>query len=253
MMAMNISKNVSQGERIVCMAAGVALGVYASRRIGRRSGGSLALASAAALMARGASGYCPVNGLLGRGTNVGDTRKALAGSRGIRLEESVTIHASATSLYDLWRPLTNLPSVMRHVERVDVIDHQTSHWVVQGPVGIRFEWDAKLINDVKPHVIAWQSLPGSEVTSAGSVTFRERQSRRGLATEVTVTLQYDPVGGKAAALLAWLVGQSPSSMLREDLQRFKTQVEAREAPMTQAGTYLPRPMVGTLSGMNARR
>lgn len=228
---MNIRTNVDSRERIVCVAAGVALGVYALRR--QKPVSPLALTSAAGLIARGVSGYCPANHLLGRGTNVGDTRKALAGNRGIRLEESVTIRASATSLYDRWRPLTTLPELMRQVERVDVIDARTSHWVVQGPVGMQFEWDAELINDVKPNLIAWRSLPGAEVVSAGSVAFRERQRRGGPVTELTVTLQYEHVGGKAAALLAWLIGQSPESMLREDLRRFKALIEAGEAPTAQ--------------------
>lgn len=226
-------------ERIVCVAAGVALGVYASR-LTRKPMSTLALASAASLISRGVSGYCPVNHMLGRGTQVGGARQALAGSRGIRLQERVTIHATANSLYDRWRRLTTLPALMRHVERVDVIDERTSHWVVQGPAGMRFEWDAELINDVKPDVIAWQSLPGSEVMSAGSVTFRERQRRNGPVTELTVTLQYAPVGGKAAALLAGLIGQSPSSMLRKDLRRFKAEIETGRRPGHGTQEQAPR-------------
>jgi uncharacterized membrane protein len=228
-MAMTCRTNVTSRERIVSVAAGVALGAYALRARGKPFS-QFALSTAAGLVARGVSGYCPVNHLAGRGTHVGDTRQALAGSRGIRIEESVTIRASATNLYKRWRPLTTLPDMLRHVERVDVVDDRTSHWVVEGPAGMRFEWDAELINDVKPDLIAWRSLPGAEVISAGSVRFRERERRGGQVTELTVTLQYEPLGGKAAALLAWLIGQSPSSMLREDLRRFKAQIEAGEAP-----------------------
>jgi len=53
----------------------------------------------------------------------------------------------------------------------------------------------------------------------------------GKSTAVTVTMQYQPPIGKAAAALAWLAGQSPASHLREDLQRMKELLEyQREAP-----------------------
>jgi len=246
---MKIKQNVHRYERVVSVAAGVALGVYAIRRHGK-VGSSFALATAGSLLARGFSGYCPANGLLGRGKDVGETRDALAGSGGIKLKESVTIRTSAKELYALWRPLTGLPDFMQHVERVDVIDARTSRWVMKGPAGMRYEWDAELINDVKPDLIAWRSLPGSEVVSAGSVTFRERERRGGVATEVTVTLQYDALGGKAGAFIAWMMGQSPASMLREDLRRFKSQVEANEAP-TRARVHGARSVLGKVAGVDA--
>lgn len=247
---MTLRKNVNSTERIVCTAAGVALGVYAAR-LARREGTHVALVSAAALVARGVSGYCPVNAVLGRGTNAGDTREALAGNRGIKLEDSVTIRASATSLYDQWRSLDRLPDLMRHVERVDVLDGRRSHWVMKGPAGMRWEWDAELINDVRPDLIAWRSLPGAEVVSAGSVRFRERHRRGGQVTEVTVTLQYEPTGGKAGAALAWLIGQSPSSMLREDLRAFKARIEAQEAPTTHARSHGDRSLLGKIARVDA--
>jgi len=242
--------NVSSGERIACMAAGMALGMFAARAR-RGSARWVVLSSAAALLGRGATGYCPINHAVGRGRNVGDTREALAGSRGIKIVESVTIRADAQSLYDTWRRLENLPTVMRHLETVDVIDEKTSHWVMRGPAGIRFEWDAEIINDVTPTLIAWRSLPGSAVVSAGSVQFHERQRRGGVATELTVTMQYSALGGKASDMLAWLVGQSPASMLREDVRRFKAQVEAHEAPTTRARSHGPRSVAGRIARVDA--
>jgi uncharacterized membrane protein len=245
-----IRKNVGSSERIVCMATGMALAAFAARAR-RGSARSVVLSSAAALVGRGAFGYCPVNDIVGRGRTVGDTRDALSGSRGIKVVESVTIRTDAAALYETWRKLEQLPALMSHLERVDVLDDQKSHWVMRGPAGMRFEWDAEIINDVKPNLIAWQSLPGSDVVSAGSVQFREVQRRGAVATELTVTMQYSPFGGKASDMLAWLVGQSPASMLREDLRRFKAQVEARETPTTEARSHGPRSIVGRLAGVDA--
>jgi uncharacterized membrane protein len=242
--------NVGTRERIISMTAGMALGAFAARAP-RGSARAVLLSSAAALVGRGASGYCPVNHALRRGRAVGDTRQELAGSRGIKVVESVTIRTDAVALYESWRHLNNLPLVMSHLERVDIIDAQKSHWVMRGPAGVRYEWDAEIINDVRPTLIAWRSLPGSDVVSAGSVQFRQVERRGGTATEVTVTMQYAPFGGKAAAMIAWLAGQSPASMPREDLRRFKAQVEAREAPTTESRSHGPRSVVSRLAGVDA--
>ena len=70
-----------------------------------------------------------------------------------------------------------------------------SHWVARGPAGIEVEWDARIINDIENKVIAWQSLHGSDVATAGAVTFDETD--RG--TIVHVHMQDNPPGGKLGA------------------------------------------------------
>jgi uncharacterized membrane protein len=120
---------------------------------------------------------------------------------------------------------------MRNVERVQLLDDGRSHWIVRGPAGVPLEWDAEIINEIDGELIAWRSLPGADVASAGSVRFHSIGRHR---TEVVVTLQYDPPGGKTGATLAWLSGQSPASQLRADLRRLKQLMETGEVP-TVAG------------------
>ena len=69
-------------------------------------------------------------------------------------------------------------------------------------------------------------MPGSDVTSAGSVQFAK--ARNGQSTQITVHMQYAPPVGKAGAFLATMFGQSPSATVREDLRRFKQFLEAGE-------------------------
>ena len=100
------------------------------------------------------------------------------------------------------------------------------------PHTITVEWDAEIINEVENQVIGWRSLPGSDVTMAGSVNFD--RVRNGRATRVLVRLQYEPAAGRAGALLARLFGREPSQTIREDLRRFKQLLEAGEVPVAQA-------------------
>ncbi len=115
---------------------------------------------------------------------------------------------------------------MRHLEQVTETAAGMSHWVARGPAGIRVEWDAEIINEVPNRLIGWRSVPGSDLTSAGSVQFAK--ARNGQSTQITVHMQYAPPVGKAGAFLATIFGQSPSATVREDLRRFKQFLEAGE-------------------------
>jgi len=109
---------------------------------------------------------------------------------------------------------------------VTQVDSCRSHWVAKGPAGRRIEWDAEVINEIPGELIAWRTLPGSQLVSAGSVMFKRAAGGRG--TEVRVRLQYDPPAGKVGATVAWLLGHEPAQAIREDLRRFKQLMEAGE-------------------------
>jgi len=214
--------NVEDWERLLSVAIGAGWLAHAARR--RHLVGAV---GALGLIARGAAGFCPVNAAIGRGRRRDDTRRALGGSHGIGVREVVTIECSADDVFAFWNHPDNLPRFMRNVERVQLLDDGRSHWVVRGPAGVTLEWDAEIINEIDGELIAWRSLPGADVASAGSVRFRSRGHHR---TEVTVALQYEPPGGKTGATLAWLSGQSPAAQLRADLRRLKQLMETGEVP-----------------------
>jgi len=119
-----------------------------------------------------------------------------------------------------------LPQVMSHLESVEVINERLSHWVVKTlPIGgPKVEWDAQIINEVENELIGWRSLRGADVDNAGSVRFRRTDDDKG--TELTVTLQFDPPGGRLGALVAKIFGEDPQEKIEEDLQRFKESMEA---------------------------
>lgn len=132
-------------------------------------------------------------------------------------------------VYRFWRRLDNLPRFMTHLNRVTETPDGKSHWVAEAPAGLAVEWDAEVINERENEVLAWRSLPGSDVVTAGSVNFDE--ARDGRSTQVSVNLQYAPPAGKAGAFIATLFGVEPSQTVREDLRRFKQLLEAGEIPI----------------------
>jgi uncharacterized membrane protein len=138
---------------------------------------------------------------------------------GIKVEESVTINRPVLEVYRFWRNFENLPRFMDHLEAVTVIDDVRSHWVAKGPAGTKVEWDAIIHNEVDDELIAWRSLPGSEVNNAGSVHFTPTPD--GTGTDVRVVLSYEPPAGKVGAVVAKLLGEEPSKQVADDLRRFK--------------------------------
>ena len=215
--------SVSQLERWGTIAAAAALIGYG---ISRRTAAGWCLAAGAAPLAyRGVTGRWPA-GMPALLTGGSDTRTALSGSRGIHVRESVRLELPVDEVYRFWRRLDNLPRFMDYLLSVEDLGGGRSHWVAKGPADMRVEWDAEIINEIPNKVLAWRSLPGGDVVSAGSVTFEPARQDRG--TQLTVTLQYAPPAGSLGKLVAGAFGREPSQTIREDLRRLKQILEAGE-------------------------
>jgi uncharacterized membrane protein len=224
-------RNIGRIERWGSIAAGAGLALYGLTR--RGTNGWTAAAVGGLLLQRGATGRCHMYEALGVNTagTGADTRRALGGSAGVNVEESVTINRPVEELYRFWRNLENLPRFMHHLESVERITDTLSRWKAKGPVGKSVEWNAEIINEVPNQVIGWRSIDGSDVVSAGSVNFDDSGAERG--TRVRVRLQYSPPGGKVGAAIAKLMGRDPATEIREDLRRFKQIVETGEVASSE--------------------
>lgn len=221
-------RNISDVERWVSIAAGIGLATYGFTR--RRGAAAWMLGTVGALLVRrGASGHSHTYELFGFNTaGTGeDTRRALGGNAGVVVDESIRINQPVATLYRFWHNLENLPRVMRHLESVERITDTLSRWRAKGPMNTIVEWSAEIINDIPDKLIAWQSIEGSDVVSAGSVHFDDLGPARG--TRVSVRLQYSPPGGKVGAALVKLIGRDAATEIREDLRQFKQTAESRTA------------------------
>ena len=214
--------NISATGRLASTIAGATLAVVGYQR-SNKALGILGMG----LIARGASGWCPVTAAIDPDAqnDTDATKRHLGGSRGVIVEDVITIYRPVSEVYSYWRNLENLPRFMEHLEEVRVTDRFHSHWVARGPLGVHVEWDAEIINDIPPSLLSWKSVGQADVVSAGSVRFRPSGER---ATQVQVKLQYDPPAGKLGATVAWLVGEDPQRQIAEDLRRFKQLLESGE-------------------------
>jgi uncharacterized membrane protein len=217
--------NVSDLERLLSALAGGGL-IAAGALRGSFSGVGLMLIGGS-LVYRGVSGHCMLYQALGIDTAGYDNPAVgVRAQHGFRYEQSLVVQKSPEDLFRYWRRFENLPQVMHHLTSVSQDDERRSHWVAEGPLGKKVEWDAEIINERPNELIAWRSLPGSEMDCAGSVHFEELPANRG--TVVRVSLKYDPPGGQVGASLASLLGAGLEQRVDDDLERFKQMMEAGE-------------------------
>lgn len=197
------------GKRGAAMAGGGALGLV----------GLLSARSPIALLL-GLAGLT----LLARGATNRPLRSMLGGARSgqaFEVEKTIRIDAPPEQVYDMFANYENFPRYMSNVLEVRDLGNRRSHWVVKGPAGTEFTWNAVLTEQDRPHRLAWESEPGAEVAQAGSIRF---EPLRG-GTRVTVHMSYRPPAGMAGHAVASLLGRDPKHQMDDDLARMKTLVE----------------------------
>jgi uncharacterized membrane protein len=195
-------------------------------------GGTLALAGLRNRSLRGAllalvGGGLAYHGATGDKSLQDRVVEATGLDNSLRVEKSVTIiNKSPEDLYRYWRDFANLPSFMKHLQRVDILSDTRSHWVTSAPMNATVEWDAEIVADRPNELIAWASTDSADVDNSGFVHFQP--APRGQGTEVKVVLEYSLPGGKVAAAVAKLFGEEPEQQLGDELRRFKMLMEAGE-------------------------
>jgi len=220
--------NVGDAERWLSAAGGTLLLVNGLKRGSLEGLGMAALGSA--LLYRGLTGHCSGYAMLGVNTAEPHSEAAsVAAGAGVKVTQAITVNRDPEELYRLWRDLESLPRFMQHLVSVRS-EGPISHWVAKAPAGSTVAWDAEIVNEEAPRLIAWRSVEGSQVSTAGSVHFQPGPLGRG--TEVKVTLKYDPPGGKLGSWIAWLFGEEPNMQIAEDLRRFKALAEG-ETPASR--------------------
>ena len=216
--------NMRDAERATSAVAGLALLASApSTRLGPVR--AFLLLGGVALLYRAWTGRCPWYAR--RGVDRRHGSSGVPGDRGVKVEHTIEIHRSPDVLYGFWRDLTQLPKVMRHVESVRALSARRSTWTIKGPLGTTISWEAEIINDEPGRVIAWQTLPGATVQSAGSVWFEGTDAG---GTLLKVVFQFDPPAGALGAAVSSLLGRDPQRDLEDDLTGFKEFVERELAP-----------------------
>lgn len=138
-----------------------------------------------------------------------------------KVTKSIIVKRPVAELYQLWANFENFPHFMENIAEVRKTGDRSSHWVMDGPLSTRVEWDAETTLMEENKRIAWNSKDRSPITTSGQVTFNALPNNE---TEVTVLMHYEPPAGMAGDLVAKFFG-NPEKRVEEDLNNFKRYAE----------------------------
>jgi uncharacterized membrane protein len=168
-------------------------------------------------------------------TNTGLRSLVGAGTGGIDVHKTITVAAPIDDVFAFFTNYENFPHFMSHVREVRDLGGNSSHWVVDGPGGLRVEWEAVLTELEPNEIIAWTSVPGSIVRNAGTIRFAQTDDG---ATRVEILMTYSPPAGAIGHAAAKLLATDPKTQMDDDLARAKTFLEtgtpARDAAQAEA-------------------
>jgi uncharacterized membrane protein len=144
------------------------------------------------------------------------------GADAVKFEKTIHIEAPLEKVYAYWANFENFPKFMTHLKEVRQLQNGRSHWVAAGPFGVSIPWDAEITDQRSNQMLAWTSVPGSLVRTAGLVRFDRESDGR---TRVQIRMSYCPPAGVFGHAAAWLFGADPKSEMDDDLVRMKSLLE----------------------------
>ena len=99
------------------------------------------------------------------------------------IKKVVDIKASPENVFDLIARPEDFPRYSSLIKKVTAIGHSAYHWIVD-IYNIEFEWDAKVVELIKPERFAWQSIRG--IQNSGSYTLKPIKN----GTRITFSMEY---------------------------------------------------------------
>lgn len=145
-----------------------------------------------------------------------------------RFQKSIEVHAPVSECYHQWMKFEEFPRFMAHVRSITKIDTNVLHWVVDGPMGQKLEWDAEIDGNEVNRAISWHTVGKPDVGLQGAVLFEELNPEH---TRIIATIQYQPPVGAAGEALG-KVFSNPEKMIAQGLENFKNLIEQKAGTAT---------------------
>ena len=211
--------NLKWPERYISVITGVKVGLSGLKHMFSSPFTSiLKIGTGGYLLNRGITGHCELYEQVGKT----DTEPVK-----VAIRASVLVGKPRMEVYEFWRKLDNLPLFMSHLKSVEVLDNLTSRWSLKLPADIAsLSWNAEITYDDPGEVIAWESLPGSNIHATGKVRFVDTPEPD--TTLVHVTITYEPPVGVLGAWIAHLVNPLFQKMVQDDVENFKRYMDMSE-------------------------
>jgi uncharacterized membrane protein len=154
---------------------------------------------------------------------------------------TVVVERPIVDVFEFCRDFENFPEIVDVLLSVEDSQDGRSHWAVRSPTGQAIEWDATITKYLPNSVIAWESVPGSQVRASGLMRFSPLSPTE---TRVDVSLTYLPHQTNLADAIRALLGVSNTQRLRAELTH-ASQALARPLtpqPRPSATPLTPQPL-----------
>ncbi|MBE9583681.1 DUF2892 domain-containing protein [Mucilaginibacter sp. JRF] len=222
--------NLTWPERYISIASGVKLGISGFKNLFKSPFSSiLKLGASGYLLTRGFTGHCELYTRIGK-TTTDDVVN-------VNIRSSFVVNKPRYQVYDFWRQLDNLPLFMKHLESVQILDNNRSHWELKLPANVvKVSWDAEIVKDEPGYMIGWSSLPGSIINNAGKVRFRDAENG---GTLIDVVISYHPPAGGFGASIAHVLNPVFKNMVNADVQNFKQYMDIDNDTRELSDNVLP--------------
>lgn len=223
--------NVNNTERIISAMAG---GFLLFNAISGKRARFLKAGAGAFLLYRAITGNCPVYSVMRK-------KRLPDPARNINARVSLTVGRPRNEVYAFWRNLENLPLFMKHLKTVTDLGEGRYHWEADIPgLPSSINWDAEIIKEEEGTLLGWNALPGADIDNAGKVTFIDAGEK---STELQIVITYRAPLGPAGRGIAKLLTPLFESMIKEELQQFKTYIETSGMPVINEETSGTEPLL----------
>jgi uncharacterized membrane protein len=140
----------------------------------------------------------------------------------VHIDKTIHIAAPVEAVYCFWANVENFPRFMSHLREVRDLGNGKSRWVADGPAGVPVTWEAETTTQIANVKLAWKSVPGSVIRTAGEVRFEPEATD---LTRVEIRMSYTPPAGVVGHAIATLLGANPKNEIDRDLVRLKSLLE----------------------------
>src|SRR3989338_2217151 len=134
------------------------------------------------------------------------------------ITEVVYIKAAPEKVFDLIARPEDFPKYSRLVKKVTATESAIYHWLVN-IYGIELEWDAKVVEMVRPKRFAWKSIKG--IQNAGSYRLEPIEG----GTRVAFSMEYHLPSAIMERLVEVIAGGFMEKMAFELLENVKKELE----------------------------
>lgn len=139
----------------------------------------------------------------------------------VRLHKSLSIDAPAQKVFEFWSNFANFQEFIAIIDRIDVLDHKTSRWIIRAPLGYEISFTSTIVELERDKRLVWESVHDYG-SARGELALTESGGRTRVELDFEYSLRHTWM--QAVARLLNRHG-FPSRAFDHGLERIKRKIE----------------------------